>query len=215
MERLKSSYYVYNTESYKELPKEKFDLYLSPSSGYLTEEYCYNNKYKGDIVFYDFVQKNLDIKRKIIEMNMSFDEIKKFDKIVRAENKKEDYGMNRQMTPWNGVQLKTSISQIFYRQYKIHKELQKKQEYMFNNCNIEYWLTDLINPDYNKIIEKVRGKTVFINITNIFGYHISHTYYTLDELFDSFFELIDALQYADRCWLIGTTPTKQRVQVWL
>ena len=70
---------MYNTETYFEIPWPTdglFDVYFAPTAGYLTEDYCYINKFKGDVVFYDYNQENVDIKRKIVEMNMSYDEIK-------------------------------------------------------------------------------------------------------------------------------------------
>ena len=89
------------------------------------------------------------------------------------------------------------------------------QDEMFNNCNIEYWLLNLIQPDYNKIIEKVKGKTVFFRASNIFSYHMSHAYFTINELFNSYFKLINALQHADNCWFTGAKPTKQRSEFWV
>ena len=97
----------------------------------------------------------------------------------------------------------------------MHNEFQKMQVKMFDNCDIEYWFINLIKPDYNKIIEKVKGKTVFFRASNIFSYHMSHAYYTIDELFNSYFSLVNVLQYADGCWFTGTTPTKQRVEFWI
>ena len=205
MGRMKSSYYVYNTEGYSELPKEKFDLYLAPTAGYLTEEYCYNNNFKGNVVIYDYVQNNIDIKRKIVEINMSFDEIRRLEKFLIKDNM--DYS-------WRGMNTQSRTSD-FYKQKNSHEELQKKQDYMFNNCDIEYWLMNLIEPDYNRIIEKIKDKKVFFRASNIFSYHMSHAYYTLDELFDSYFKLINALQYADSCWFTGATPTKQRGEFWI
>lgn len=199
MTRMNSSYYVYNTEKYKELPDKKFDLYLAPTAGYLTEQYCYNNNFKGDVIIYDYAQENIDIKRKIVEMNMSFDEIKKLHKSFR--NLSIDYSSSKYDTLRSGNVM--------------HNEFQKMQVKMFDNCDIEYWLMNLIKPDYNKIIEKVKGKKVFFRASNIFSYHMSHAYYTLDELFNSYFSLVNALQYADGCWFTGTIPTKQRVEFWI
>ena len=96
-----------------------------------------------------------------------------------------------------------------------HEEVVKFQLQMSENCDIDYWVMNLIEPDYNKIIEKVKGKTVFFRASNIFSYHMSHAHYTLDELFDSYIKLINALQYANGCWFKGTTPTKQRVEFWI
>ena len=64
-------------------------------------------------------------------------------------------------------------------------------------------------------MEKIKGKTVFFDITNIFSYHMSHAYYTLDELVNSYNKLIDVLKHADGAYLRGHRPTKQRFDRWI
>ena len=95
------------------------------------------------------------------------------------------------------------------------EELRKMQAEMVDKCNIEYWLMDLITPNYDKIRESVAGKRVLFNASNIFSYHISHAYYTLDQLVNSYYKLIETLSYADECWFQGTKPTKQWVRKWI
>ena len=56
---------------------------------------------------------------------------------------------------------------------------------MLDNYDVNYMLIDIIQPDYEKIIEKVRGKKVYFDLSNIFSYHVSHACYTLKELVDS------------------------------
>ena len=82
---------------------------------------------------------------------------------------------------------------------------------MVENYNIEYWIMDIINPDYGKIINKIKGKRVFFDLSNIFSYHMSHLRYTLDELFQSFFNLHDILdKHCEYYFFRGTRPTKQK-----
>ena len=82
---------------------------------------------------------------------------------------------------------------------------------MYNNYDIQYWVEDLIKPDYSKLIEMVSGKRVFMNTSNIFSYHMSHLRYTLDELFQSFFNLHDILdKHCEYYFFRGTMPTKQK-----
>ena len=95
-------------------------------------------------------------------------------------------------------------------------ELRKMQAEMFEQCDIEYWLMDLINPDYNKLSEKVKDKIVLFDASNIFSYHISHAYYTLDELINSFNKLQKTLIDSTKmCWFQGTRPTKQWDRKWI
>ena len=95
------------------------------------------------------------------------------------------------------------------------EDLRKLEEKMQKDYDIEYWLMNLISPDYDKISEKVKGKTVFFDMTNIFSYHMSHAYHTLDELVNSFNELIAVLKHSDGAYLRGHRPTKQRFDRWI
>ena len=95
------------------------------------------------------------------------------------------------------------------------EDLRKLEEKMEREYDIEYWLMDLISPDYDKISEKIKGKTVFFDATNIFSYHMSHAYYTLDELVNSYHKLIDVLKHADDAYLRGYQPTKQKINRWV
>ena len=80
---------------------------------------------------------------------------------------------------------------------------------MAENFDVDYWLMNLIEPDYNKLLEKVKGKRVYFNASNIFSYHISHAMYTLDELILSYNKLIDTLGNSDGYFFRGTTPNKE------
>ena len=95
------------------------------------------------------------------------------------------------------------------------EDLRKLEQKMHNDYDIEYWLMNLISPDYDKISEKIKGKTVFFDATNIFCYHMSHAYYTLDELVDAYNNLLNVLKHADGAYLRGWTPTKQRYDKWI
>ena len=38
------------------------------------------------------------------------------------------------------------------------------QEEMCANYDIDFWLMDLIKPDYNTLLKEVKGKSVFFNV---------------------------------------------------
>ena len=80
---------------------------------------------------------------------------------------------------------------------------------MDDNYDVEFWLMNLIEPDYNRIIEKVKGKNVFLNTSNIFSYHKVLLYYPLDVIWESYNKLEDILKSNcnDLLW-IGTNPNK-------
>ena len=86
---------------------------------------------------------------------------------------------------------------------------------MQRDYDIEYWLMDLISPNYDKILEKIKGKSVFFDATNIFSYHVSHAYYTLDELVSSYKKLLDVLTSSNGTFYRGTLPTKQWELKWI
>ena len=194
MTRMKSSFYVFNSEPLSvNFPEKEYDIFIAPTAGYLTEESVYKNNFKGEVIFYDYTVENIEFKRKILEMNMSLDEINYFAKIKKIPIM-NDYGIN----------VKSSI------QKNRIEDLRDFQEQMCETCDIDYWVMNLIEPDYNKIYEKVKGKNVFFRTSNIFGYHMSHAYYTLEELCKSYSNLKECLSSANFCWLTGTTPFKER-----
>ena len=147
------------------------------------------------MVFYDYTQSNIDLKKKIVEMNMSLKEI---------------YVL-KQMTSENMVNnITNSASAKRVEGMGTFDELRKIQEEMNERCKINYWLMDIISPDYKKLSEKVKGKNIFFDTSNIFSYHMSHAYYTLEELVNSYNKLHQTLiESANICWFQGTRPTKQ------
>ena len=86
---------------------------------------------------------------------------------------------------------------------------------MYNNYDIEYWLMDLISPDYDRLLKKIKGKNIFFDASNIFSYHMSHANYTLDELVSSYNKLKEVLAQTNKCWFQGTKPTKQWEKTWI
>ena len=137
-------------------------------------------------------------------MNMSIDEIKFFSKIINHPIAFSDNG--KYMDKSRKKQLQSRIKSL-----GTAEELRSLQLEMYNNYDIRYWVVDLIKPDYSKLIEMVSGKRVFINTSNIFSYHMSHLRYTLDELFQSFFNLHDILdKHCEYYFFRGTMPTKQK-----
>ena len=95
------------------------------------------------------------------------------------------------------------------------EELRAIQAEMYDRCDIEYWMMDLINDDYERIEEAVKDKVVFFDASNIFGYHINHAFNTLDKLVDSYYKLHEVLSQSKQCWFQGTKPTKQWERQWI
>ena len=206
-DRLNSSFYVENTETLgafgKTLPNEKFDVVFSPTAGYVTEVLVEKLNFDGEIVFYDYAQNNVTIKENIVEMNMSMEEIKKYSGYID-----QPFNFTRNINQGShGALLRKRAGS--YGDFEYLRGLQKK---MRDTYDIEYWLMDLIKPDYKKLKNKIEGKRVFFNASNIFSYHISHSVYTLDALVRSFNRLHKTLRSSEYYLFRGTRPTKQHLQ---
>ena len=200
MRRIQKSFYMFNTESLKKVPDENFDIIFSPTAGYRGEINC--SKLNVDhIVFYDYTQENIDLKKKIVEMNMSLEELYFFKNTT-------DKNIVDNSANYSASQRIKSMG--------THEELRQMQAEMFERCKIDYWLMDIINPDYTKLSEKVKGKIVLFDASNIFSYHMSHAHYTLDELVNSYNKLHKTLiESSNMCWFQGTKPTKQWERTWI
>ena len=201
MTRIQKSFYMVNNETFLSAPLGgDFDIIFSPTAGYSGEKNC-STLGIDNVVFYDYTQANIDLKKKIVEMNMSLEEInilKEMTDEIMVNNIDNSPSADRsvKMGPFD--------------------ELREMQAEMFERCDIEYWLMDLIIPDYNKLSEKVKDKIVLFDASNIFSYHMSHAYYTLDELVNSFNTLQKTLiDSTNMCWFQGTRPTKQWDRKWI
>jgi hypothetical protein len=199
MTRIRKSFYIENTESIGLLPNEKFDIIFSTTAGQRAALLADKLDFDGEIILFDYCQENLDIKQMIVEMNMSLEEINYYNECV-----------NHSMVMPDSIASKNAKKDM-----PAFEDLRKLEEKMEREYDIEYWLMDLISPDYDRISEKIKGKTVFFDSTNIFSYHMSHAYYTLDELVNSYNKLIDVLKHADGAYLRGHRPTKQRFDRWI
>ena len=187
MTRMGETFYITNNETNQtDFPDQEFDLIITPTAGYIGEIYTQKLNFNGDIIFYDYCQENLDIKRRIVEMNMSYNELKVFQKLVSKT--------------WN-IDLGTKLDNI--------EESVSCQAKMIEECNIDYVLMDLIRPDYEWLRKTVQGKRVFFNASNIYGYHMTHAAYTLDELMESWKRLHYELLYSRNFYLRGAGPTKK------
>ena len=195
MTRVRKQFYIENTESLKKIPKENFDLLFSTTAGYRAAVLVDKLEFGGEIVLYDYCQENLDIKKRIIEMNMSLKEIYLYRKTLDHTMAYPDFEASQRLKDMGSFE-----------------EVRKLEETMYNNYDIEYWLMDLISPDYDRLLKKIKGKNVFFDATNIFGYHMSHAYHTLDELVSSYKKLQEVLSLSNKLYFRGSRPTKQKIQ---
>ena len=189
--RLYQSYYAVNNEDlHFKLTDEPIDLIFSPTSGYSTEYFVEKLNFDGEIVFYDYCSENVDAKRAIVEMNMSLEEQKNYSKIV-------------------GHTFDFSSDSNYFPDIEKSRLYQEK---MYENYDIEYWQMNLLTPNYLKLYEKMKGRKVFFNASNIFGYHMTHACYTFDEIINAYEKLREVLDSAETHIWRGTTPFKKWVK---
>ena len=193
----KSNYYIENNEHLGKLPKDReFDLLFSPCAGFMTEALAHKLNFNGKIIIYDYTQKHLDIKKQILDTNPDFDEL----------------GIIDQMNPevvciWNQKYQKARPNS-----FGTFEEMKTWQVEMCANYVIDFWLMDLIEPDYNRLLKEVKGKTVFFNASNIFSYNKIILKYTLPELYKSFDKLFEILKQTEDFYFRGTVPLKKYVR---
>jgi len=206
MTRMKPTYYLTNNETLtivEGLPgvaspailKKKFNIIMCPTGGYTGEIISNNINFDGEVIFYDYTQENIDIKQTIVEMNMSKSEL-------------QYYITNLQKLGPGPVNVNFSDGD-YMDNIDYFSELQLK---MLENYDIYYWVMNLIEPDYDKLLKKVKGKIVYFNASNIFSYHISHAMYTLDELIVSYNRLHEILSNSESYYFRGTIPAKRWVR---
>ena len=187
MTRMKETYYITNydkNEGSSAFPDCKFDLIITPTAGYTGEQLADGLDFDGEVIFYDYTKQNIDIKRTIVEMNMSSTDLKYYVKQSKASF---DTGPS-----WDKID---SLVEI--------------QSRMLEKYDIDYWVMNLIKPDYDKLLKKVDGKKVYFNASNIFSYHMSHAVYTWDELIASYNKLHHILSHAKSYYFRGSNPNKR------
>ena len=234
MNRMREKFYAENTEQLGKLPKENFDLIFTPTAGYSGEVFADKLDFDGDVVFFDYCSENIDIKQNIVEMNMSIDEIKQYQKISEHAILLNDRAWTLDELD-NFEQLDHHTFQTKYDHYReallksraatygTREQLRSLQKKMYDTYNIEYWLMDIIgtlrykseNARYKQqtdLVDKIKGKRVFFDVSNIFGYHVSHACYTLDELVNSFNTLEALLKtHTEHYYIRGTRPGKKNL----
>jgi hypothetical protein len=193
MTRMRTTYYLTNNEKLNlRFPEKKFNIIVCPTAGYTGEIISNNINFDGEVIFYDYTQQNIDIKQTIVEMNMSKSELKY-------------YITNLPKLGQNVVNVNFDAGN-FWDNIDYFRKLQLK---MLENYDIDYWVMNLIEPDYDKLLKKVKGKRVYFNASNIFSYHVSHAMYTLDELIISYNKLHEILSNTESYYFRGSTPSKR------
>ena len=203
--RLYEVFYAENTEALGRLPDKSFNLIFTPTAGYSGEVFADRLDFDGEIVFYDYCSENVEVKQNIVEMNMSIEDIQLY-----AKNSEQIIALN-DITP---NQKQRAALNERTKTYGTHEELRALQEKMYNNYEVNYKVWDAIGDAGNDwFVDKIKDKRVFMDISNIYGYHTSHACYRLSDLKESFDKIIDALEKnTEYYYLKGTDFTKKHVR---
>ena len=189
----KNNYYLQNNEWLGKLPEDQeFDVIFSPAGGYATEVFVHKLNFNGKVIIYDHSQKILDIKKQILDTNPDFKELEVVDKMHPDIN-----------FIWN-IEYHKGRSESF----GTYEEMRIWQEEMYESYDIDFWLMNLIEPDYNRLLKEVKGKKVFFNASNIFSYNKVLLKYTLPELYESFDKFYGVLKQAESYYFRGKGPQK-------
>ena len=177
---MNEEFYAENTESLGKLPDKPFDLIMTPTAGYTGEVFAEKLNFDGDIIFYDYCSENVEIKQNIVEMNMTMDDI-----LLYAKNSDQIIAINGFTTNKDHRDALNKRTESF----GTHEELRTLQEKMYKKYNIEYKVWDIIcgidmSPEW--FVDKIKNKKVFMDISNIYGYHTSHVCYDFPYLLKSF-----------------------------
>ena len=189
----KNNYYVENNEYLGKLPEDQeFDLLFSPCGGYSTEVIAHKINFNGKIIIYDHAQEILDIKKQILNMNPTLEEM----------------AILQQGFPDNNFIWNVEFQFGKVDSFGTYEEMRIWQEEMCESCDIDFWLMNLIEPDYNRLLKEVKGKRVFFNASNIFSYNKVLLKYTLPELYESFDKFFGVLEQAESYYFRGKGPQK-------
>ena len=189
-------YYYQNNEDFyfEKIPRLWTPhIIFTPCSGYIGEKIACSLKtsltgsYPEKIIFYDFNDKIVNVKKQIIELNPTYDELK----ILIKENEKEN--------------IDPCISYEDYMK-ESHETCRKYVENVKQYCDIEFWTMDLLNANYDKIITEVTEKNVFFNASNIYVYNYTLLYYTVKEIIDAKDKLEESLKHSNNYYLRADTP---------
>ena len=194
---LQPNYYTENNEYLGKLPEDQeFDLIFSPCGGFTTEVLAHKLNFNGKIIIYDHAQSILDIKKQILDTNPDLNELRVVEKMHPDIN-----------FVWNSEYQKGRPES-----FGTYEEMRLWQEEMCENYDIDFWLMDLIEPDYNRLLKEVEGKRVYFNASNIFSYNKVILKYTLPELYESFSKLYTILKSSDGYYFRGTVPLKKFIK---
>ena len=138
MNRMSEKFYAENTEGLGKIPQGKFDVIFTPTAGYSGEVFAEKLDF-DDVIFYDVCSENIEIKQNVVEMNMSFEELKTYSKL---SNHEIVFSSNLPKQYVESETLKRRLET--FGSFEECRELQQK---MVDNYNIEYWTFNIISAD--------------------------------------------------------------------
>ncbi len=95
---------------------------------------------------------------------------------------------------------------------KDYKDEETLLEYLINFTEVEYRILNLMSIDVEELIKDVKGKTVLFNTSNVFGYHMVHAAFTLEQIeiaYNTIRKLL--IEHTKAVVFRGTNPVKKMV----
>lgn len=212
--RMAPTYFLENTEYWnekilKDISEKTYDTLALPASGFLVEFLARHLDHQGEILFYDILQSNLDIKR--MQLNLCPSTLKEVLDITKR------YGNGARVNYGSGKDEKllyrksTRFGNMLDDMEDTHAAMERLVDvnpYDFmkiNLCNVE---------EHGRLMSKLEGKRVLFSSSNIFSYHPNHLVEPLHVLNAARKELVRGLKDACSSFVcLGTRPDKHWVMI--
>lgn len=212
--RMGPSYYLENTEFWsdnimKVLLTKTFDVIVLPAAGFLAEFLSRAMEHKGEVLFFDILQQNLNIKRKQLELCP-----RTLAEVVQISNR-YGHGVRINYVDEDDKKMAYRKTTIFGDMLYDMEDTYAAIEKMENTNAYEFVKVDLCKEDDQKnLLSRLEGKRVLFSSSNIFSYHQNHLVRSLHELKAARANLLSGLRKACSSFVyLGTRPDKHWVMI--
>lgn len=186
----KSIYYYKNTEKILVKIDKKFDIIIVPTAGIFLEHAFKNYAHENTKFFvYDYDPMFLKIKKKMVNYGMTMEESFDFLKLKY---------------PQKLIESKKNTDRAYDHNSKFHSddEIVSIRESM-SDCDIEYIQSNFMEDDFEWM--QFKGKSVFIDISNIFLYVRCWHMYNYHVIKSQYVKLINKLEKSSDYFISGKT----------
>lgn len=198
--RKRKRYYYENNEELPENLEGLYDVIICPTSGILGE-FLYDrySHEKTKVILFDYDSKFLEVKQKIIDFGLAGDDLLMYMKHLSDTNDSNEYIFSASRTP---------------NQFKAFKANSDKTEQInavrmidnLSQADYELKLVNMLNDDFDWMIDIIKDKRVLCYTSNIFKYYITWLYCDTNVIVNQYNKLIYVLEnssdytYFGRSW---------------